>query len=92
MMDFLQASTAFAAGRSSQLDLTQLNSAVFFFVKVIFLIGFFLYVLFAFLAVRQIEEMRKTIVTPLSPFIQIAGYLHFFFAIGMLIFAFLFLG
>ncbi len=68
------------------------DAVVFNFIKILFLIGFFLYVLFAFLAVRQIEEMRRTVVTPLSPIIQIVGYVHLLLAVGAFIFVLTYLG
>ncbi len=60
-------------------------------VKVMFLIAFGLYVFFAFIAVRQIDIMRRTVITPLSPLIQLIGYIHLFVAIGLLLFTFLYL-
>jgi hypothetical protein len=60
-------------------------------VKILFLTGFFFYAIFAFIAVRQIDIMRKTVITPLSPIVQIIGYLHLLLAVGAFIFAFTYL-
>lgn len=81
---------------TSSFDLNQLNqfsmgNVLFNVVKIFFLIGFFLYILFAFLVVRQIEEMRRTVVTPLSPIIQVVGYLHLLFSIVAFLFVFIYL-
>lgn len=63
-----------------------INSAINGGVSLLFYAGFILYILFAFVAVRQIEEMRKTIVTPLSPIVQILGYAHLLFSVLVLVF------
>jgi len=70
-----------------QLNNLSIDALVFGFIKILFLIGFFLYILFAFLAVRQIDEMRRTLITPLSPIIQIIGYLHLLLAMLAFVFA-----
>jgi len=75
----------------NQINAVNVNMAVFGAIKLFFLIGFFLYILFAFLAVRQIEEMRRTVITPLSPIIQIVGYIHLLLAIAAFLFAFMYL-
>jgi hypothetical protein len=64
---------------------------VYLFVEGMFLIGFGLYVIFAFIAARQIDNMRKTVITPLSTFIQILGYLHLLLAIGAFLFTLMYL-
>jgi len=56
-----------------------------------FFLGFFLYLIFAFIAVRQIDIMRKTVVTPFAGVIQIIGMLHLLLAFGLLIFSFIYL-
>jgi hypothetical protein len=74
-----------------QFNNLSIDAMVFNFIKILFLIGFFLYILFAFLAVRQIEEMRRTVITPLSSVIQLVGYLHLLLAVLVFIFAYTFL-
>ncbi len=54
--------------------------------KIIFVLIFGIYVAFAFIAVRQISSMRKTLVTSFSPVIAIAGFAHF--ALAVIIFFF----
>lgn len=74
-----------------QLPYFSVNTVVLDVVKVLFLVGFVLYVIFAFIATRQIDIMRKTVITPLSPFIQLLGYLHLFLSIAALVFVYLYL-
>jgi len=57
-------------------------------VRILFYIGFIFYVIFAFIALRQIEVMRKTVVTPFSTVVFLIGIGHLLLAIGALIFAF----
>ena len=75
-----------------QFNNMSIDSVVFNFIKILFLIGFFLYILFAFLAARQVEEMRRTVITPLSSIIQLVGYIHLLLAIVAFIFALIYLG
>ena len=58
-------------------------------VRVIFYVGFFFYVIFAFIALRQIELMRKTVMTSFSTAVLLLGMLHLFVALGALLFAFI---
>ncbi len=69
----------------------QLDRILFDLLNIAFLIGFFLYVIFAFIALRQIDLMRKTVVTPFSPVVLVIGILHFLAALALLVFAFFFL-
>lgn len=65
------------------------DSALFSLVKLFFIVGFILYVLFAFIATRQVQVMRKTVETPLSGLIIILGYAHLLLAIIALVFVLL---
>lgn len=58
--------------------------------KLFFLLAFGIYMLFAFIATRQIAIMRKTLDTPFSPMIQLLGYIHLLLAV-LIFFFFLFL-
>jgi hypothetical protein len=58
-------------------------------VRIIFYIGFFFYVIFAFIALRQIELMRKTVITSFSTAVLLLAILHLFIALGALLFAFI---
>ncbi len=51
------------------------------FIKIIFIFAFGLYLLFSFVAIRQISIMKKTLVTPFSSVITLMGYLHFAFSL-----------
>ena len=46
-------------------------------------IGAGFYVVFAFVVIRQISVMKKTLITVLSPNITMLGYLHMVFAVGV---------
>jgi hypothetical protein len=72
----------------AQFTNVSVDNLVFGLIRFLFLIGFFLYFLFAFLAVRQIEEMRRTVITPLSVPIRILGYVHLLLAFFLLIFVY----
>jgi|GEM_PF-2107121 len=76
---------------SDQINTIQVNDVISTVLKWLFLIGFILYVLFAVLAIRQIEIMSNTVVTPLSPKIRLVGYLNLCVAIAGLIFTYLYL-
>jgi hypothetical protein len=69
----------------------QIAQTLYLIVKLFALIGFSLYVAFAFIATRQIHIMRKTVITPLSGFVALLGYLHFLLAIGALVFVYFYL-
>jgi hypothetical protein len=58
---------------------------VLLFVKLLLLLGALAYLVFAFVVVRQVQVMRSTLVTPLANVIQIFGFLHLLFALGVLI-------
>jgi hypothetical protein len=68
------------------------NTAIFTgLVKLLFIIGAILYVIFSFVVVRQITLMRQTVITSLSSVLQLLGYLHFVFAVGVVILFFIIL-
>jgi len=58
-------------------------------VRILFYIGFVFYIVFSFIALRQIEIMRKTVVTPFSGVVLLIGIAHLIVAIGALLFAFI---
>ena len=45
-------------------------------VKLFFIVGGLLYLVFSFVVVRQIAIMKRTIITPLSPLVTTLGYVH----------------
>lgn len=53
-------------------------------VKIMFIIGAFLYLIFGFVVVRQIQLMCRTVKTPHSQYIRLLGLLHLIFAFGVL--------
>ena len=74
-------------------DISNLPINILFFqiLKILFIVGFGLYAIFAFVTTRQIEIMRQTVVTPLSNAIRLVGYIHLFVAIGMIVYVLRFL-
>lgn len=63
-----------------------LNTALLSFIKILFLVGGLLYFAFAFIVIRQIKVMRKTLITALEPEIAVLGWIH----LGLTIFLFLY--
>ena len=55
--------------------------------KVLFIVAALLYLVFAFVVVRQIQVMKGTVVTPFSPVVQLIGFIHLFMALGALLLA-----
>lgn len=62
-----------------------LQIAVLLFVKILLLLAALAYLVFSFVVVRQIQVMRSTLVTPLANAIQIFGFIHLLFSLGVLI-------
>ena len=62
-----------------------INTIALLLTKILFVLGAFLYVLFAVVVTRQIHIMKSTVRTPFSPVVQALGYLHLAFAIMVLI-------
>lgn len=52
----------------------------------IFTIFFIVYLVFAFIVIRQVKNMSSTLETTFSPVIQLFSYAHFILAVGLLIF------
>lgn len=70
------------------------NSTVgvfWFLMKILYLVGFGLYVLFAGVVVRQVTMMTNTYQTGAELFLKTVAMVHFVIAIGVLILAFLIL-
>jgi hypothetical protein len=53
------------------------SDALLFLFKTLFLIGGGLYVIFAFIVIRQVDIMRKTLITEFSSIFTTLAYLHF---------------
>lgn len=61
-----------------------LQLLILLLVKVLFIIGAFLYLIFSFVVVRQIYLMRSTLVTPFSNVIIWLGFGHLILAFSVL--------
>ena len=61
---------------------------LFSILRVMFLIGFGLYIIFAFAVIRQIALMTRTFQTGANVFIHLLGWIHFGVAIAIWAFAF----
>lgn len=57
------------------------------FVKILFLIFLAIYCVFAVVVVRQVNIMTATLRLGLESFVRIIAYLHFIFAVGLLLIA-----
>ncbi len=64
-----------------------LNFAVWDLTKVVLLIFLGLYLIFAFLVVRQIRLLNSVLGTNFSPLFKIAALFHVGLAVGILLFA-----
>lgn len=69
----------------STVDNTQIFAAIDSFLNLLFLLAFIMYVIFSFIASRQIHIMKNTLTTSFSGLVQILGYLHLAIAIFVLI-------
>ena len=52
--------------------------------KFFFIVGALLYILFAFIVIRQVHIMRKTLITEFSSFFTLLAYAHFALALFVL--------
>jgi hypothetical protein len=66
-------------------DPALLQTVILSLIKLLFLVGFGIYAIFAFIATRQIEIMKKTVMTSFSPVVQLLGLLHLGLAILVLV-------
>jgi hypothetical protein len=67
------------------------GDAITAFFKLLFVILAFLYVLFSFVVIRQIEVMRMTLITSFSPLVRLLGFLHLAAAVVVFLLILLFL-
>jgi len=67
----------------SSFDPSMLEGLLLLLVKLIFLFGSGLYILFALIVLRQVYIMKNTITTNFSAIILTMAYLHFFASIGV---------
>ncbi len=66
-------------------------SSIWFVLKIFFIIGLLVYLIFALVVVRQVRIMNETLDVGLEGALTLLSYLHLLFAIGVLAFALLIL-
>lgn len=72
-------------------DPSQLQDTFWAGFKILVLLAFLLYILFAVIVVRQVHLMAKTFVTSAEPFLKLLAYIHLLFSLGVLFFAYIIL-
>ena len=65
---------------------TDAHTALLMIVKLLFVVGGVLYFLFAFIVIRQIAVMKKTLLTPLGLEISFLGWLHLGLTIALFLY------
>lgn len=55
--------------------------------KLLFLSGIALYIVFAFMVVRQVQLMTQTVAIPFDPILRLIAWVHLFLAIGVFLLA-----
>lgn len=63
------------------------SEAVLVILKGAILILLLFYAIFALMVVRQVDLMSKTLITSISPVVKVFALLHAFFAIGLILLA-----
>jgi hypothetical protein len=62
------------------------DTALLALIKLLFIIGGALYFLFAFVVIRQIAIMKKTLITPLELEVTTLGWLHLALTTGLFLY------
>lgn len=62
--------------------------SIWLIVKIFFLVGLLVYLVFAFVVLRQINIMNETLDVGFEVPVRILGYVHFFFVIALIIIVF----
>ncbi len=65
--------------------------SIYLVLKIFFIIGLLVYLIFALVVVRQVRIMNETLDVGLEGVLSLLSYLHLLFAIGVLAFALLIL-
>lgn len=65
----------------------QPSNILFLLLKVGFLAGFLLYIVFSFMIVRQVQLMEETFKTALGPFLKVFAIAHFLVAVAVFVLA-----
>jgi len=60
-------------------------------IKIFVLVSLSLYIIFAIVVIRQVQLMTDTLEVGFETQLRIASYIHFLFAVSVLIFAFIIL-
>lgn len=55
------------------------------FLKGVILLILVFYAIFAFVVVRQVDLMSKTLITPVSPLVKAIGLFNFGFSLGLIV-------
>jgi hypothetical protein len=63
-----------------------LDSALLGLVKLLFIVGGVLYFAFAFVVIRQIKIMKKTLITPLEIEVTMLGWVHLGLTVGLFLY------
>ncbi|MCB9813378.1 MAG: hypothetical protein H6772_03150 [Pseudomonadales bacterium] len=71
---------------SGMLDFNPGNDFMLILIKYMFILGGVIYVLFAFLIIKQVSLMSKTLSTTFSLNNKILGYVHFIASVLVLIY------
>lgn len=87
-MVLLQAFFVPTTGPLAEFGEVNILSMVF---KVLFILSVLFYVVFAVIAIRQVQIMKNTLITPVSPLILFASILHLLAAFGILLLFFVIL-
>ncbi|MDQ5951142.1 MAG: hypothetical protein QG639_419 [Patescibacteria group bacterium] len=80
-MTFFQVMLSSNPGAIANFQQIDILSGIF---KVLFLLSVFFYVIFAVIVIRQVQIMKNTLITPVSPVILLASILHLLVAVGIL--------
>jgi len=73
----------------SQINNVGIESSLMILIKLFFIVGGIMYLIFSLVVVRQIALMKKTLMTPLSPLVTLLGYIHLALSVFALFFFFL---
>ncbi|MDQ3008602.1 MAG: hypothetical protein M3Q81_03325 [bacterium] len=65
---------------------TDVNALILIFLKLMFILGGVLYLIFSFVITRQVHIMKNTLITPVSLFVQLLAYAHLVLAVGLLLY------
>ncbi len=77
----------FILGESTDVAVATSNAALFL-IKLLLIVAGLLYVSFGFIVTRQVVILKKTLITPVTPIVELLGYIHLIVAIGVCVFFF----